>query len=212
MGGGLFQPNGTLTRGQLVTTLYRMAGGAGRQGCQPLHRCGYGAVLRQGCGLGGENGIAKGVKHHLFAPHAPVTREQMVTFLYRYANLAGEDVTGDYDLTGLATMEPFTTMPKGTAGLGRGQGTRHRHGRSPGPRATQPGRRSRLSSCAIVRTYKTVRFPKFEFPAEVPGLRARALLLEQRQMGKTLCTRRTVCVASFIFGYLEYFIIWSFLF
>ena len=59
-----------------------------------------------------KNGIAKGVSTTVFAPHAPVTREQMVTFLYRYANLAGEDVTGDYDLTELATMEPFTTMPR----------------------------------------------------------------------------------------------------
>ena len=35
-----------------------------------------------------------------FAPNASVTREQLVTFLYRYAKLQGEDVTVTGELKG----------------------------------------------------------------------------------------------------------------
>lgn len=40
-----------------------------------------------------EKGIVNGVSDTLFAPAAPVTREQMVTFLYRYVVSEGTDVT-----------------------------------------------------------------------------------------------------------------------
>ena len=99
MGGGLFQPNGTLTRGQLVTTLYRMAGEPETEGDSPFTDVDMERFYGKAVVWAAKNGIAKGVNTTVFAPHAPVTREQMVTFLYRYANLAGEDVTGDYDLT-----------------------------------------------------------------------------------------------------------------
>ena len=40
-----------------------------------------------------ENGVVLGMTDTLFAPEAPVTREQLVTFLYRYAKLTGADIT-----------------------------------------------------------------------------------------------------------------------
>ena len=44
-----------------------------------------------------ENGIVLGTSETTFSPNASVTREQMVTMLYRYANYLGMDTTGSGD-------------------------------------------------------------------------------------------------------------------
>lgn len=99
VGDDLFQPNGTLTRAQLVTTLYRMAEEPEVEGSSAFADVDMEQYYGKAVVWAADNGIAKGVSATAFAPHAPVTREQMVTFLYRYAQYAGEDVTGSYDLT-----------------------------------------------------------------------------------------------------------------
>lgn len=124
----------------MVTTLYRMAGEPETEGDSPFTDVDMERFYGKAVVWAAKNGIAKGVSTTVFAPHAPVTREQMVTFLYRYANLAGEDVTGDYDLTEFGDPWSHSQLCQGTAGLGRGQGTRHRHGRSPeSQRQRNPG-------------------------------------------------------------------------
>jgi hypothetical protein len=40
-----------------------------------------------------ENGIVQGYSPDKFAPYAPVTREQIAAFLYRYAKTSGYDMT-----------------------------------------------------------------------------------------------------------------------
>ena len=45
-----------------------------------------------------QNGIANGMSDTKFAPDAAVTREQMVAFLYRYAQYTRMDLTGAADL------------------------------------------------------------------------------------------------------------------
>ncbi len=45
-----------------------------------------------------ETGIAKGMTATAFAPNAPVTREQMVTFLARYAQLQDVDTASSAEL------------------------------------------------------------------------------------------------------------------
>jgi hypothetical protein len=46
-----------------------------------------------------ENGIAKGVTDQRFAPHTSVTREQMVVFFARFAQLNGQTVEAKGDLS-----------------------------------------------------------------------------------------------------------------
>lgn len=80
-----FAPNGTLTRAMLVTILYRLAG-------QPKDAAAtiaftdvtandwyYEAVV-----WAVKAGVANGTSATTFDPNAPVTREQLVTFLWRY--------------------------------------------------------------------------------------------------------------------------------
>ena len=100
MSGSLFQPDGILTRGQLVTMLYRMAESPAVEGKTPFTDVAEGSFYTEAVAWAYSNGIVKGMTATTFAPNASVTREQLVTFLYRYAKLQGEDVTVTGELKG----------------------------------------------------------------------------------------------------------------
>ncbi len=93
-----FRPNGTLTRGQLVTVLYRMAGEPAVEETAPFTDVAENRFYTDAVSWAYSEGIAKGVTEERFAPGKAVTREQMVTFLFRYAEVIGMDVTGRADL------------------------------------------------------------------------------------------------------------------
>ncbi len=99
MGDDRFLPNGELTRGQLMTILYRMAGEPETAETTPFADVKMDRYYGQAIAWAAENGIAKGITDTRFAPNTAVTREQLVTFLFRYAQFSGEDVKGNCDLT-----------------------------------------------------------------------------------------------------------------
>ena len=98
----IFAPEGKMNRAMVVTVLYRMAGSPAVEGELPFtdvpEDAYYGDALRWAYA----NGIAEGVTDTLFRPTKDVTREQLVTFLYRYAEFAGMDVSGSADLSAFA--------------------------------------------------------------------------------------------------------------
>jgi uncharacterized repeat protein (TIGR02543 family) len=89
-----FAPNEPMTRAMLVTVLYRM------QSAVPAIAYNnpftdvpdsewYADAVKWAAG----NGIVNGIGNGLFAPGVEITREQMATILYRYAQFAGIDVS-----------------------------------------------------------------------------------------------------------------------
>ena len=82
-----------MTRGMVVTVLYRMAGSPAVQGGSIFTDVKAGTYYENAAIWAQQNGITEGVGEDRFAPAATVTREQMVTFLYRYAKKYGADVT-----------------------------------------------------------------------------------------------------------------------
>ena len=94
-----FDPNGTLTRGQLVTILHRLAGSPSPAGANPFTDVRAGQYYTDAVIWAAEQGLAKGVTETRFAPDAPITREQLVTFLYRYAGMNGADTTATGSLS-----------------------------------------------------------------------------------------------------------------
>lgn len=98
VGNARFAPNGTMTRGQLMTVLYRMAGMPESEWNMPFADVKADQYDAKPIAWAYEAGIAKGMTATAFAPNAPVTREQMVTFLARYAQLQGVDTTGSGEL------------------------------------------------------------------------------------------------------------------
>lgn len=87
-----FGPNVSMSRAMLVTVLHRMAG-APNAGTANFADVPADAWYTQAVAWAAANGIVQGVSDSRFAPNVPVTREQMATILYRYANHAG--VAGD---------------------------------------------------------------------------------------------------------------------
>jgi len=82
----LFTPGGTMTRGMVVTVLYRMAGSTDVSDIEnPFDDVADGRFYTDAVKWAAENEIMNGVSDSDFAPDAVVTREQMATILTRYA-------------------------------------------------------------------------------------------------------------------------------
>ncbi len=84
-----FAPNATLTRGMIVTILYRMENKPAVTGASKFTDVDanewYGAPVAWAA----ENGIVTGYSETTFGPNDPVTREQLAAILYRYAVYKG---------------------------------------------------------------------------------------------------------------------------
>lgn len=80
-----FAPGAALTRGMLVTTLYRLAGEPEVAEKTTFQDVPDGRYFSRAVAWAQANGIVKGVTEDAFCPDALVTREQAATFLYRYA-------------------------------------------------------------------------------------------------------------------------------
>lgn len=84
---GLFQPNRSVTRGEVATFLHRLARQPAVAGPSGFTDVPPGAYYAPGVTWMTQLGITTGVGGgSTFAPNAPVTRGELVTFLYRMAN------------------------------------------------------------------------------------------------------------------------------
>lgn len=93
MSANTFEPDSKLTRAMVIVILYRMDGSPDVNGA-----CTFTDVLANSWYddaviWGSQNKIVNGLTADTFGPDAPVTREQLVTFLYRYANYKGYDTS-----------------------------------------------------------------------------------------------------------------------
>ena len=100
VGGNRFAPNSATTRAQLVTILYRLEGEPAVSGDLPFTDVEAGTWYTNAVGWAAQNGIVNGVGDDTFAPGNDLTREQLVTILYRYAESKGYDVSASADLAG----------------------------------------------------------------------------------------------------------------
>ena len=80
-----FDVDGNLTRAQLVTILYRIAGEPESTATNPFADVADGQWYTTAVIWAAENGIVKGVNTTTFAPNDQITREQIATILFRYA-------------------------------------------------------------------------------------------------------------------------------
>lgn len=142
VGGGKFEPDGQLTRAQLVTVLYRAAGepDTGKQ-VNPFTDVADDTWYTKAVIWAANNGIVNGVAKNTFAPDDSITREQIAAMLYRYAGakavkedklsafpdaakvsdwakealnwaVAGGLINGVADANGTANLEPQATATR----------------------------------------------------------------------------------------------------
>ena len=100
VGGNRFAPNSATTRAQLVTILYRLEGQPAVSGDLPFTDVEAGTWYTDAILWAAQNNIVNGVSDTEFAPGDDLTRQQLVTILYRYAEAKGYDVSASADLSG----------------------------------------------------------------------------------------------------------------
>ena len=94
----VFAPEETTTRGMIVTILHRYAG---RPAAAPSSFPDVvpGLYYSDAVSWAAANGVVNGYETGLFGPELAITREQMATILYRYAQHKGMNVSGRADLS-----------------------------------------------------------------------------------------------------------------
>ena len=83
--GTTFSPDQEMTRAMLATVLYRAAGSPEVSGSSPFSDVAAGAWYHDAILWASQNGLVGGYGNGLFGVNDPVTREQMITILWRYA-------------------------------------------------------------------------------------------------------------------------------
>lgn len=88
-GNGLFEPNGTLTRAMLVTILWRSEGKPVASAQTSFTDVPAGAYYAEAVRWAAANGVVKGVSSTEFGPSKNITRQELVTILWRLAAKKG---------------------------------------------------------------------------------------------------------------------------
>ena len=97
-----FGPNDEMSRGMLATVLYRSAGTPAIKGNLPFSDVPASKYYTKAVTWAYEQGIVNGITPIHFEPNRNITREQLVTIFYRYAQANGLKADGKAGLTGYA--------------------------------------------------------------------------------------------------------------
>ena len=93
---GTFRPNGQMSRAMFAMVLWRVAGSPASSAALPFADVAADAWYADAVRWAYAAGVINGVSTTAFDPESPVTREQMVTMIVRYAEKIGA-VTGARD-------------------------------------------------------------------------------------------------------------------
>ena len=104
-----FKPDGTMTRGMLATVLWRLEGEAESAAGQVFQDIASGSWFEEGIAWASAQGIVQGYGDGTFGPDDNITREQLVTMLYRYAKLARMDTRTSGDLSSFTDQSDISS-------------------------------------------------------------------------------------------------------
>ena len=96
-----FEPDTATTRGMIVTVLFRMEGSPTGFEKATFSDVAADSYYANAVGWGFKNGIVKGYDKSLYGPEDNITREQLASILYRYAEFK------NYDLNKTTALEKF---------------------------------------------------------------------------------------------------------
>lgn len=103
-----FGPDSTVTRGQVVTILWRLAGSPTVSG-KTFTDVNASVWYADAVAWASANGVVSGYESGLFRPEDQVTREQLAAILYRYALISGKDAEKTADLSGYTDSVTIST-------------------------------------------------------------------------------------------------------
>lgn len=101
---GSFDPDSNLTRAQLAQVLWTMGGSQNARMSQ-FSDVAPGDWFYQAAAWCQQEGLISGYDISTFAPNDPLSREQMISILYRYANYSGSSPEAAGDLSRFSDLE-----------------------------------------------------------------------------------------------------------
>lgn len=108
-----FNPNGTVSRAQVVQVLYNLEGQPGYTSSHtPFEDITPGSWYYNAVRWSEENGIASGTSATTFKPNAPVTREQVATFFANYAKFKNNYSGAQSDLSKYSDQNKISAWAK----------------------------------------------------------------------------------------------------
>ncbi len=106
-----FNPDGTTTRGMIVTILHRLEGEPAVRSGNPFSDVENGMWYTNAIIWAAEEGIVEGYGNGKFGPMDKITREQLATMLHRYAKYKGYDMSVGED-TNILSYSDFEDISK----------------------------------------------------------------------------------------------------
>ena len=104
-GDGTFSPDRRLNRAMLVQILYNLEDRPNVSGSAPFSDVPEGKWYADAVAWASACGLVQGYEDGTYAPERDITREQMVTILWRYARYKGEDVSASGSLSGFSDAD-----------------------------------------------------------------------------------------------------------
>ena len=104
-----FSPNLFLTRGMMATIIWRMEGSPAPTAATSFRDVPSGIWCADAIAWTAEHSIFLGYGDHSFKPNEQITRQQLVTILYRYTDYLGKDVTASGDLSGFRDTDQLAS-------------------------------------------------------------------------------------------------------
>ena len=109
-----FEPEYQFTRSMMVTMLYRMESEPAIDTTTPFTDVAQGRFYTAPVAWAYKTNLTKGTSETTFEPDASLTREQLATMFYRYAQQKGEDVSAAWDMSrypDYQKMSLFSNLP-----------------------------------------------------------------------------------------------------
>ena len=148
--GSTFSPEGTTTRGQIVTILWRLSGSPVVNYLMDFDDVDPAAYYAEAIRWATSEGIAGGYGGGVFGPDDPITREQLAVMLHRYAQHEGCDVSIGEDTNILSYADAFTVSEYAVSALQWACGAGIISGTGDGSTLTPQGEATRAQAATVL--------------------------------------------------------------
>ena len=148
--GSTFNPEGTTTRGQIVTILWRLSGSPVVNYLMDFDDVDPAAYYAEAIRWATSEGIAGGYGNGSFGPDDPITREQLAVMLYQYAWNMGYDLSIGEDTNILSYADAFTVSEYAVSALQWACGAGLISGTGDGSTLTPQGEATRAQAATVL--------------------------------------------------------------